>query len=193
MQRYKHGAALCVGQSRAVIKGRIFVSGARLEHLKSLGLESAAYLKGQIQHQLALANPLCSTRSWIRSAVSGIEHNNIQPGSLRLRRRKCRRGRSREGRVRRLRGGLRLLLRFRVGRKGRRPNQQCYCRRKKSDSMEKMAVRDTHDRQDTKTPANRRLPYGRSFLKRDGPVPQPSWFTAKEARGAAHGVPSFLP
>ncbi len=46
MQGDEHRAVLRVGEGRAVVEGRIFISGARLQDLKALCLESSANLKG---------------------------------------------------------------------------------------------------------------------------------------------------
>src|SRR4029077_5280048 len=87
VQRDEHCAILRVGKSRAVVEGRIFIPAAGLQNLEALCFERAASLKGQVHNQITFANALRAACAGVSAAVRGIENDDVESGSLWLRRR----------------------------------------------------------------------------------------------------------
>src|SRR5438034_881814 len=52
---------------------------------EALKLQRASNLNRKIQNNLAFADAPCAARAWIRTAMSRIEHNDVEAGLLRLR------------------------------------------------------------------------------------------------------------
>ncbi len=116
MQTDEHRAVLRIGQGGTVIERRIFIAAARLQDLEALRFEGAANLKGQVEDQIAFANALRTAGAGVGAAVGGVEHDDAEPGSLRLRwrNRGVRRSQNRRGGLLRgRRSGRRGLWRLR--------------------------------------------------------------------------------
>src|SRR5207302_87474 len=65
----------------ANVKRRIRIPLPRLHDLESLRFERGAYLRRELQHDVALVNAARPARAQVRSAVRRIEQHNIQPRS----------------------------------------------------------------------------------------------------------------
>src|SRR6202040_3753536 len=120
----------------------------------------------------------------IGAAVGGIEHDDVECGSLGLGWRNGGVGRSRNWRAGLLRGLRRLGLRN----KKWKAREQSYRRRNQTDSKEQAAVRNTHDRQNIKSAvdvAHRGRP---SRRKRGGTAPSTSLFTSTGIASVRRGV-----
>lgn len=78
----KDRAALRIGHGGAVVKGRVFVSLARLDDLEAAGFERGANLCGELQHDIAFVQAPGTPRAQVRASVSWVEHHNICAGAL---------------------------------------------------------------------------------------------------------------
>ena len=69
VQADEYCASLRVGQSGAVVEGRIFIRQARLYHLKALQLQRPAHLHRKFQNDFTFPNAAGSARAGVSSSV----------------------------------------------------------------------------------------------------------------------------
>jgi hypothetical protein len=77
-------AAMCIGHSSSVVKGRILVALARKYGVESQPFQFRSHDARQPKNDILLDCAADSTRAKVGAAMAGIEHNNGEPVLRRL-------------------------------------------------------------------------------------------------------------